>query len=188
MKLLPAIFLILVSLVGWIFFDHYNGNLIQYTFLWKTGFVLVGLLGLWLIVKSSSSVLTRLQTSIERKEEQFKKHAQSVPIVFDQCEFHSGTYRDIQMEGGRLSGIRTFAPAQLTSSNSSPDFQMIVRSYLVFTTKYQGNSCRFVSPSFPVDLATLKYRVMQNQLLLYVDRYDSHRFLFLWVHDDGDSR
>lgn len=129
-----------------------------------------------------------LQRGIKREEELFKKHALSVPIVFDHCEFHSGTYTEIQLGGGSLSGIRTFAPELLGSSDSSPDFQTIVRSYLVFTTKYQGNSCRFVSPSFPIDLATLKYRVMQNQLSLYVDRYDGHRFLFLWDRHDADSQ
>jgi hypothetical protein len=54
----------------------------------------------------------------------------------------------------------------------------IVHSVIIYNYKRNDTSEKFVSQTFPVDAITLESHILNNEIVLYVDKLDRGKYFF----------
>jgi hypothetical protein len=176
MRIAIGLLLIIACFFGTLFFRRYDGTVIPYPALWYLSFIALGLLGLWLIASSGRRVKKMIEEAVNTEMEKFKLNAEKFELNFDNCEFKSGSFSH-EIDDPNMSTMKFFAPGTLGSIETKIT-ETVIQSYLVYTATINGTACKFISDSYPFDPTTLKFYVLNNNLKLYVDRFDSGKYLF----------
>ena len=177
MKTILGLLFIVTSLLGITFFKYYSGSVISYPTLWYLSFVILGLLGAWLIYSATRKVKKIIDQHINSEVEKFKANAEKIELDFDKCEFKSGSYSH-QVEDPTISTVKLFAPGSLALIADTTITENIIQSYLTYTDTFKGEPCKFVSQYFPFDPSMLKFHVLKHHIILYIDRFDKRKYLF----------
>ena len=177
MRIIFGSLLIIVSLFGTIFFRKYNGTVIPYPTLWHLLSIALGFLGAWLIYISVKKARRVAGQHINAEIEKFKSNAERIELDFDKCEFKSGSFSH-QVEDPNMSAVKFMVPGSLASYIDTTITENVIQSYLTYTDTIHGETYKFISHSFPFDHATLKYHVLNHNILLYVDRFNREKYLF----------
>lgn len=177
MKTVIGLVLVVVSFLGSLFFRHYNGSMIPYPTVWGVSFIVLGLLGFWLVYISIRKVKNVVETHINSEIEKLKSSAEKIELNFDKCEFKSGSFSH-EVEDKNISAVKFFAPGSLVSNIDTTSTENVIRSYLTYTDTIDGELCKFISQAFPFDQVTLKFYVLNNTISLYIDRFDRAKYLF----------
>ena len=176
MRVVVGLLLIILCFLGTIFFRHYNGTVVPYPLLWYIFFIVLGLLGLWLITRSLRTSTKVIEEAVNSEIEKFKSTSEKTELNFDKCEFKSGTFSR-QVEDPNMSSVKLFAPASIASSDTMIA-ETVIQSYLIYSETIDGKVLKFISHSFPFDQTTLKYYVLNNKISLYIDRSSRENYLF----------
>src|SRR6187399_1353766 len=177
MRTIFGLLFIIASLLGITFFKYYNGSVIPYPTLWYISFVILGLLGVWLIYSATRKVKKIIDQHINSEVEKFKANAEKIELDFDKCEFKSGSFSH-QVEDPTMSTVKLFAPGSLGLIADTTITENVIQSYLTYTDTFKGESCKFVSQYFPFDPSMLKFHVLKHHIILYIDRFDKRKYLF----------
>ena len=177
MRTIFGLLFIIASLLGITFFKYYNGSVIPYPTLWYISFVILGLLGAWLIYSATRKVNKIMDQHINSEVEKFKTNAEKIELDFDKCEFKSGSFSH-QIEDPTASTVKLFAPDSLALIADTTITENVTQSYLTYTDSFKGEPCKFVSQYFPFDPSMLKFHVLKHHIILYIDRFDKRKYLF----------
>lgn len=161
-----------ISLFGIFISLNVSEETLPSPYLWLTGFVVLGLIGIRTIVVSSQKLEKTIQQNLNERVEQMKKDAEQATIDFDSCEFKSGLYFQ-QVKDENMKTVELFAQSDTFETNK---IEQVVSAYLVYTNKKNGRT--YISQSFPVDSVTLKYYVLNSNLVLYINRSNDKEYLF----------
>lgn len=176
MRALLGLLLIIASFIGTLFFKNYNGTVISYPIIWYLAFLFSGLIGALLIVSSTKKMGKNLVKHVNFENERLKANSEKILVDFDKCEFKSGSFSH-QVEDPNWGTARFFVSGPLSNIDDTVT-EAVIQSYLVYTDTIDDAVHRFVSQSFPFDPMALKVQVLNNKVVLYVDRYDRNRYLF----------
>jgi hypothetical protein len=176
MRIAAGLLLIIVCFLGTIFFRRYDGTVISYPILWYISFIVLGLLGVWLLSSSLKKTKRVIEQVVNTEIEKFKSNAEIIELNFDKCEFKSGSFSH-QVDDPNVSTVKLFAPGSLASIDTKIT-ETVIQSYLTYTETIGGTACKFVSQSFPFDQTTLKFYALNNNIALYVDRFNRQKYLF----------
>ena len=177
MRIIFGSLLIIVSLFGTLFFRKYNGTVIPYPTLWHLLSIALGLLGGWLIYISVKKLRRSGELQINAEIEKFKSNAERIELDFDKCEFKSGSFSH-QIEDPNMRAVKFMMPGSLASYLDTTITENVIQSYLTYTDTFHDANYKFISQSFPFDQATLKYHVLNHNIMLYVDRFNREKYLF----------
>lgn len=166
-----------VSFFGTIFFRKYGGYTIPYPTLWYFLFLLIGLIGVWLIYTATKKLKKLTEGYIDFEKNKFKLSAEKIEIDIDKCEFKNGSFSH-QVEDKNMSTVKLFAGGTIASSIDTTITENVIQSYLIYSENLVGNVYKFISQSFPFDPITLKFYVLNHSIELYVDRFDKSKYLF----------
>lgn len=167
MRTAVGLLFIMVSFIGTIFFRRYNGTVIPYPILWDISFIVLGLLGAWLIYSSVRKTRKVIEQVVNREIEKLKSNSEKVELNFDKCEFWSGSFSH-QVEDQNMTAVKLFAPGSLASAIDTMIKENVIQSYLTYTDTINGELCKFISQSFPFDQTTLKFYVLNHNITLYM--------------------
>lgn len=176
MRTISGLLLIIIALFGTIFFRRYNGSVIPYPGLWYLFFIVLGLLGVWILFSAAGRIKRIVSQHMNSEIEKLKLNAEKIELNFDKCEFKNGSFSHL-VEDPTMSTVKLFAPGSLTSIDTTVT-ENVIQSYLIYTDTINGENCKFISQSFPFDETTLKFYVLNQNITLYVDRYDKKKYLF----------
>jgi hypothetical protein len=176
MRTAIGLFLLILCFLGTTFFRRYDGTINPYPVLWYIFFIILGLIGGWLVASSINKSTSNFERAVNAELEKLKSNAERIQLDFDKCEFKSGSFSR-EVEDANLSPAFLFAPGYLASMDKKVT-ETVNQSYLVYTENINGDTCKFISQSFPIDLATLKFHVLNGNITLYVDRFNRERFVF----------
>jgi hypothetical protein len=176
MRIVIGLLLIIVCFLGTIFFRRYNGTVIPYPILWYISFIVLGILGVWLISNSLRKTKRVIEQVVNTEIEKFKSTAEEIELNFDKCEFKSGSFSH-QVDDPNMSTVKLFAPGTLGSIDTKIT-ETVIQSYLIYTETINSTACKFISQSFPFDQTTLKFYVLNHNIALYVDRFNRKKYLF----------
>ncbi len=176
MRTAVGLLLIVLCFLGTIFFRSYHGTVIPYPPLWYTLFIVLGLFGMRHIISSFKKSKKVIEDAINIANERFKSNAEKIELNFDECEFKNGSYAH-QVEDPNISSVKFFAPTSIASTDTMIT-ETVIQSYLTYTQSINGEVCKFISHSFPFDQTTLKFYVLNDNISLYVDRFNREKYLF----------
>jgi hypothetical protein len=177
MRIIAGILLIAVSFIATIYFKSYSGIIISNPFLWYIFFVLLGLFGVLLLSSSLKKTKKSIIQIQNRELEKLKANSDKIVLDFDLCEFRSGSYSH-QAEDENMSAIGLVAPASLSLIVDKPITENVIQLSLIYKYTISGMIEKFISQSFPFDETTLKYHVLNNNIILYIDRFNRNRYFF----------
>lgn len=176
MRIVIGLFLLLLCFLGTIFFRRYDGTIIPYPALWYLFFIILGFIGAWLVASSINKSTSNFERAVNAEVERLKTNAERIQLEFDKCEFKSGSFSR-EVEDVNRSPAHLFAPGYLESMDKTVT-ETVHQSYLIYTEIVNGETSQFISQSFPIDLVTLKFYVLNDYMTLYVDRFNRERFVF----------
>lgn len=177
MRTILGLLFIIVSFFGIIFFKYYRGSVIPYPILWNIPFIILGILGAWLIYSAAKKVKKIVDHHINYEVEKFKANAEKIELDFDKCEFKSGSFSH-KVEDPTMNTVKLFAPGSLALIVDTTITENVIQSYLTYTDSFKGEPCKFVSQYFPFDPSMLKFHVLKHHIILYIDRFDKRKYLF----------
>ena len=177
MRTILGLLFLTISLLGITFFKSYNGSVIPYPTLWYISFIVLGLLGAWLIYSATRKVKKIIGHHINSEVEKFKATAEKIELDFAKCEFKNGSfYHEIEDPG--MNTIKLFAPGSLGLIADTTTTENVIQSYLIYADKFKGEDCKFISQSFSFDPTTLRFHVLNHDIILYIDRFDKRKYFF----------
>ena len=107
------------------------------------------------------------------KIEEIKNNAEKIELDFDLCEFKSGTYfHDVTDEN--ISSINLISPGLSFDETKT---ERVLNSSLIYSYKISGKTENYTD-SFPFDIITLKFYVLNHKIVLYVNRFDRSKYFF----------
>jgi len=176
MRIIIGVIFIAIAPLGIIYFRNYHGKIIPYPFLWYTGFILLEILGWLLIYWSFKSRMTKIAKPLIAEAEKLKAKGEKIIPDFDRCEFKNGSYSH-EVDDPRVSNVQWLAPAAIPSIDVTTT-ENIVQSYLVYYHPGSEPPEKFISHHFPFETTTLKYHIIKQDIVLYVDPFDRKRYFF----------
>ena len=177
MKTIIGYLLLIVSFLGIIFFRRYSGTVISYPIFWYILFLILGLFGVWLLVNSTKRAEKKLENSASLEVERLKAVSEKIELNFDFCEFKNGSYSH-QVDDKNTSSLKLIALGSSALLGDKTITENVVQSSLIYTHTVGDKTEKYISQSFPFDQKTLGYYVLNNNLVLYVDRVDRTRYFF----------
>ncbi len=171
MKLILGLLFAAISFLGCIFFRRYAGSVILYPSIWYFFFILLGLIGAFMVYQALSRANKFVNNEANRNLRSFKASAEKIIPNFDLCEFKSGSYYH-EVADENVSSLNWVSP---TGFQSNPTVTERVDSS---TIVYQHSETERYIGSFPVDAVALKSYVLTGKLVLYVDRTDRSKYVF----------
>ena len=145
--------------------------------MWYILFALAGISGLILVFSSFRRIEKIVTDSYDVGIEKFKENAEKIELNFDFCEFKSGSYSH-QVENENISSIKWIAPSSITMLADTSNTENVIQSYLIYNNTVNGNTEKYISQSFPFDPTTLRFYVLNQNISLYVDRFDRKKYFF----------
>ncbi len=184
MKKLIGILFLLTGGAGFIFFKNYRGDLIAHQTLWLIlSFILI-FIGLLILRFSGEKQMTEVASIARQQISSFKNNADKIPIGFDECSFHDGSYTGMVTDNelGMLKDMASVFAGSVQASMMDTQREVnITKSWLSFNTEVNGQPKTFTSGLFPFDSTTLKYHILKKDIELWVSRTDPEKYLFLMV-------
>lgn len=176
MRIIIGLIFIAVAPLGVIYFRNYTGKIIPYPFLWYTGFILLEILGWLLIYWAVKSRIKKIAKPLIAEVENLKANGEKVVPDFDRCEFKNGSYSH-EVDDPRVSNVQWLGSGAIASMDVTTT-ENIIQSYLVYYHPGSDPPEKFISHHFPFETTTLKYHVLKQEIVLYVDRFDRKKYLF----------
>lgn len=177
MKKIIGILIMAISTLGITYFESYKGTVIPYPTLWLIGFVVLEVLGFYLIYLSIYKQQSKIHEKVNYQLENFKANAEKIELTLDNCEVKNGSFSH-EVEDPRFSSVRFLVPNSSLYSFDSTITETVVRSYLIYSDPKDNGGLRYISQTFPLDEITLKYYVMNKRISLYVDRFNKEKYYF----------
>ena len=101
-----------------------------------------------------------------------KINGEKIILDFDNCEIKENNYyNDITNRGFYRSDI----------ANSGYTEEYIEKSVIFYTHKNGAITEKYISQVFPINTITLGSRILNNEIELYVDRFDRSKYMFEYV-------
>jgi hypothetical protein len=176
MRKIIGLSIIVISFFGFLFFQHYRGDLIVHPFLWFLIFFLLGYVGLIVAKYGVDRDKKMAGHTAETEIEKFKARAQKIDLDLNACEFKESSFsHEVQDPNVSSVGLIPLHIARFAESAISEDVES---SCLVYTRMVNGKPEKYVSQPFPFDATTLEYHVMNKDLVLYIENTEQGKFLF----------
>jgi hypothetical protein len=176
MRKIIGLSIIVISFLGFLFFQHYRGDLIVHPFLWFLVFFLMGYIGLMVARYGIDRGKKVAERSAKTELEKFKAGAQKFDLDLDGCEFKDGSYcREVQDPNIASIGLIPLPVANYANSVISEN---VTCSHIIYCRTANGKPEKYISQSFPFDAKTLEYHVINKDITLYIDNNAPGRFLF----------
>jgi len=165
---------ILTGIFGSYYFDHYHGEIIPLPALWFVLSIILSIVGFVLIFGLSAGDKRQL-AGLNKDFELLKKSGQKIEIDIDNCDFKNKNYQE---EIISESFSRSAMLDALAGRDKNYSTQSVNRSYFIYHHKEYSKPERFVSPLYPMDETTLKFHILNQDILLYVDGTDRSKYYF----------
>lgn len=172
MKIFSGILLLIISIIGTIYFRRYSGTVVPFPTLMFFAFLLLGMVGAWLIFSASYSTEKGLRAAHQSAQEKIRKNAVKIKLNFDLCEFKDRSFhQEVPDQTPALLNVMADA-----SYNSPAKTEYASRSWLIYTMP--DTSEKFTSRAFPLEATSLKASVLKGQVFLFIDRFDRQKYFF----------
>ncbi len=167
MKAITGFFLFVASIIALIFLVYRHVN-----FIWYISLVLLAISGAILMVSSGKKRIAIIEKEIDKNLEELKANGEKIKPDFDNCEFKERSYsHEVSDENlSYLTPITPYPDEILTTEN-------VDQSALIYNHTVGGKSEKFIQ-AFPFSADALKFYVLNNNITLYVDRFDRSRYFF----------
>ena len=166
-----------LSFIGAIYFRHYKGEVISNPTLWFIGSITLGVVGVALTLTSFKKIERTIEEVVDTRINHIKANANKILLDFDKCEFKSGTFSHM-IDDPNMTAVKVFAPGASSSLASTKISETVTQSYLTYGESINGKQCKFISQSFPFDITTLKFYVLNHNISLYIDQSDHSKYIF----------
>jgi hypothetical protein len=133
-------------------------------------------LGGWLTASSMKKRQTAIDRIVNADKARLKENSDKIELDFEKCEFKSGSFVH-EVDDPNMISVKMFAPGSLSSIDTKA-VETLIQSYLTYTETFNGTVYNFVSQSFPFDQTTLRFYVLNQNIALYVSRFNCEQFLF----------
>ena len=162
--------LIAIGLFGYYYFESYKGKIIPLPFVWMCLSILLFITGAILLVFDKTRKKVQEHTDQKAKHRHLKNTGEKILVDLDHCEFKT-TYIDAGFQSKQFSGMNAL-DALYGSKEDEQEVKTV--TYIIFKN---GNQ-RFVSQAFPMEETMLKYYISNNNVLIYINRFDRTEYVF----------
>jgi len=166
--------MIATSCLGYIFFGHYHGSLIPLPTLWFYLSYPIGIIGIILSL-SKTNKQEEVTKIFLQNQEQLRQTGQKIVVNIDCCDFKINDFSE-EVQSKHFLSVRAYDALYDPSQNIvNHDVNQIV---IVYNHTDGEKVEKFISPIFSIDEVTLKFHIMNNDLSIYMDKFDKKRYFF----------
>lgn len=170
--------IMIASLIAGIFLWTYEGELIRSPRIAQAMCFIVAAACLWALTRKDNGKLQEPSGKyLEYLEElkRFKAKAEIIIPDHDACEFQNGTYYH-EVKDKDISWMAT--GSHIMSSEEVTKTEKVVQSSLLYHHHEGASTKKYASQGFQFDKIALQLYVMNGKVKLYVDRFDTNKYLF----------
>jgi hypothetical protein len=174
-KKLPAYSITGIAFIGIVFFGYYKGELIPYTTLWLVLSIVVFLTGLY--IAPTGKTKKEIITSSEYLHHRNKLIAtgEQINLDIDSCEIRENNYYE-EIPQHNLGGTELIIAA--FDANEIYEEKFVDQSAIIYHHKIGNKTEKYISQTFQFGIETLTLHILNNDIILFVDRFDRNNYLF----------
>ena len=178
-KFIIGLVLLAISILAFFYFRYYRGTLIPYPILWRLGAIALGVIAAVILYNAVRQSTREEERSIELAQNNIREKAEVVKLEFDNCYFRDGSFTmEVQEREADLVLPSAYIGSRIGMYETPPKTKNTLQSFLIYTHGNDETKERFVSQAFPFDKTTLQFYVLNNNITLYVDRFDRKQYFF----------
>lgn len=164
-----------IALISISFFSHYKGDLIPYPMLWIILSILILIIGLY--ISSTGKTKKEMVTSAEYSTRSNKLIAtgEQIKLDIDSCDIKENNYYE------EIHNQRTLDAQSIDAvfdPNENYQEKYVDQSAIVYYHKIGDSTEKYISQTFLFGSETLTFHILNNDIILYVDRFDRNNYLF----------
>jgi hypothetical protein len=167
--------IIALSLIGIVYFRNYAGHSICFPTFWYALCIIFCLLGYFLSNNSMTRKQKKDSNNILQQQEKLKINGEKVMLDINFCNFKSNNFEE-EIKSKDDLGVQMYDA--LYNSNQNYKTDEVNQTVIIYDYKIGDQIKKIVSQVFPIDVITLKSYVMNNDIILYIDRYDKSKYFF----------
>jgi hypothetical protein len=164
-----------IGFIGIGFFRYYKGDLIPYTTLWFILSFVVLFIGFYVATtgKSKKELVSEIEYSKQR--DKLITTGDQIKINIDNCEIKENNYYQDTSDN-------RYWKAQAIDAAFDPNRnfqeQYIDQSAIIYHHKNGDKTEKYVSQAFPFSTESLTLHILNNDIILYIDKFDRKNYLF----------
>ena len=164
-----------IAFIAIIFFSYYKGYLISYTNLWLILSMMVFLIAFYVAatIKTKKEIVTSLNDSNRR--DKLIATGEKIRLDIDSCEIKENDYYEEIPNQGAME-MRSIDA--LFDPNENYKEKYIDQSAIIYLHKIGDKTEKYISQVFPFGTEVLTLHILNNDIILYVDRFDRNNYLF----------
>jgi len=168
--------MLVLGILTYLFFRHYNGSFIPYPIVWYFGAILMILIGILLIKSAITKGNKEIEDNFKKEIEKFKLNSEKIPVDLNNCLIKTNNYTE-QIE--KESGYRAQTLDALYDSSKNVESVNVYNAVLIFETEINGQKEKFYSPTINKEEITLRFLLdRQKETFIYVDKGNRKRYYF----------
>lgn len=171
--------LMIVGVLGCLFFLKYKGSVIPIKELWFVLSFFIALAGAYIFIKDKVKKLSPQQNDNNRiaEIEHLKLTGDKVRVTLEAAEVKTRSYQKEITNTGLPSRIETIDA--FYDSNRNYKTEEILQTYIVFYKEYNGKMYKFISQATPQSSDAVKWYIEQQKGIdLYVDKNNPENYYF----------
>jgi hypothetical protein len=164
-----------IAFIGIVFFSYYKGNLVSNTTLWLILSIMIFLIAFYIAYKGRTK--KEIATSAEYSNHHAKLIAtgEQIKLDIDNCEIKENNYYE-ETPHHNLGGTELIVAA--FDPNETYEEKYVDQSAIIYNHKNGDTTEKYISQTFEFGSETLTLHILNNDIILYVDRFDRNNYLF----------
>ena len=164
-----------LAFISIVFFSYYKGDLISYTTLWLILSIMVFLIAFYITYTG------RMQKEIDTSAEYSNHHnkliatGEQIKVDIDSCEIRENNYYE-EIPHHNFRGTELIVAA--FDPNENYEEKYVDQSAIIYHHKIGDKTEKYISQTFPFGIETLTLHILNNDITLYVDRFDRNNYSF----------
>jgi hypothetical protein len=164
-----------IALIGSIFFDNYKGELIPHGRLWLVLSIIVFFIAAYLAFKRKTKKQIARSSGDSDHRNKLIATGEQIKLDIDSCEIKENNYYE-EIPDHNLGGTELIVAA--FDPNENYEEKYIEQSAIIYHHKIGDTTEKYISQTFPFGTETLTLHILNNDIILYVDRFDRNNYLF----------
>jgi len=177
-KKLPAYIIAGIALIGVVFFSYYKGDLISYTTLWLILSIIVFVITFYIAYTARTKKEIVATSEYSNRRNKLLATGEQIKLDIDSCEIRENNYYE-EIPQHTLAGTDLIVAA-VTGFDKDEIYEekFVDQSAIIYHHKIGNKTEKFISQTFEFGTETLTVHILNNDIILYVDKFDRNNYLF----------
>lgn len=164
-----------IAFISIVFFSYYKGELVTNATLWLILSITVFLIAFYIAYTGRTKKEITTSAEYSNHHNKLISTGEQIKLDIDNCEIKENNYYE-EIPDHNLGGAELIIAA--FDPNENYEEKYVDQSAIIYHHTIGDKTEKYISQTFPFGPEALTVHILNNDIILYVDRFDRSNYLF----------